>query len=282
MAFWKKASLLILVCSTTFVWYLLFTEARGVLTVSVLDVGQGDAVFIETPSGNQVLVDGGPGRAVLSRLGDVMPGYDKSINMLISTHTDADHLGGLVEVLKHYHVDEVIGNDYLAKTDIFQQWEDTIEHDHIAHSSVRAGDRIMLDRDVELDIVSPTPEDFDPAPTVANEIMIVGRLRYGNTSFLLTGDLERGDEIRLAQSNANLSSDVLKVAHHGSKYASTDLFLSRVHPSYAVISVGAHNRYGHPAVETLERVEKTNARIERTDERGTVTFVSDGVHVALQ
>ncbi|MEK7576626.1 MAG: ComEC/Rec2 family competence protein [Patescibacteria group bacterium] len=276
MALWKKVTLVVLACLASYVWYALFTLHPKVLTVSVLDVGQGDAIFIETPSGNQMLIDGGYGRKVLSELSAVIPAYDKSIDIILSTHTDIDHLGGLVEVLKSYNVGTAIDNSFVAQTDIYKNWEDSLSKNYIPEKTVRAGDRIMLDEGVEFDVFGPTSEDFEPMPKVANEVMIVGCLRYGNNSFLLMGDIERSDEIRLAQSSVGFTNDVLKVAHHGSKYASTDLFLKKVHPKYAVISVGATNRYGHPTSEVLDRLNKINAQILRTDQQGRITFTSDG------
>ncbi|MEK7150691.1 MAG: ComEC/Rec2 family competence protein [Patescibacteria group bacterium] len=281
MTFWKKVVLVILFCSASLAWYALFTQASGVLTVSVLNVGQGDAIFIETPSGNQVLIDGGPGRKVLSELSEIMPAYDKSIDVVLSTHTDMDHLGGLVEVLKSYSVSAVIGNGFIAQTNIYKNWEESVSQSRNTRKTVRAGDRIVLDHNIVFDVLGPTAEDFSPEPKGANEVMIVGKLRYGEKTFLFMGDLERADEIRLTQSGADLKSDVLKVAHHGSKYSSTDFFLDRVHPKYAAISVGSTNHYGHPTSETLERLNKINAQVLRTDQSGRIIFTSDGVAISL-
>jgi competence protein ComEC len=286
MTFWKKSVLAVLALAASFVWYALFSLHPDALTVSVLDVGQGDAIFIETPSGNQILIDGGPGRKIMSELGRVMPAYDKSIDMVLATHTDTDHLSGLVEVMKSYSVGTVIENGWTASTTIYHEWDSQLKAREIPRKIVSAGDRIMLDRDIEFDVLGPTPEDFisPPAggPKKANEVMIVGRLVYRNNSFLLTGDIGRGDEVRLAYSDANLSSDVLKVSHHGSKYSSTDLLLSRVHPAYAAISVGVYNSYGFPMPEVLNRIGKIGAQVLRTDQHGRITFISDGDHISVE
>ncbi|MEK7642868.1 MAG: ComEC/Rec2 family competence protein [Patescibacteria group bacterium] len=266
----------ILLLATTFIWYVIFSFHGGLLRVAMLDVGQGDAIFIETPSGKQMLIDGGYNGRVLSELGKIMPAYDKSIDVVIATHTDADHLGGLVEVLKHYDVERIFTNGMTASTTVYADWVGLIKEHGIVEDTILLGDRIVLGDGVEFDILGPWPEDFAPRSKKANESMIVGRLKYGAREFFLAGDLEKGDEIRLALSKTELASDVLKVAHHGSANASTNLFLERVHPEIAVVSVGANNRYGHPVLKTLERIKHIGAKLFRTDQDGMVIFETDG------
>ncbi len=278
----QKIVLAILLLTASFAWYAVFTSSRGVLEVSVLDVGQGDAIFFETPSGAQVLIDGGPGRSVLSQLGAIMPAYDRSIDVVIATHTDYDHLAGLVEVLKNYDVGMVVENGFVASTGMYADWEKLIADKKIKKYAVLAGDRMVFDHGIALDFYGPFVEDFLPMPKKANEVMIVSRLVYGNDSFLFAGDLERGDEVRLANSNLDIKSTVLKVAHHGSKYANTDLFFQKANPEYAVISVGARNRYGHPTPEALGRIANTHAKLFRTDRDGRVTFESDGTNLRVE
>ena len=278
----QKIALIALVLAASFVWYVVFTQAHDGLRVAVLNVGQGDSIFFETPSGSQVLIDGGPGRAVLAELGRVMPAYDRSIDMIIATHTDNDHLAGLVEVIKNYSVGMVAVNGASASTTVFENWQTLLKEKHPDIKIVRAGDRALLDHGVTLDFLGPFNEDFMLKLTKPNEAMVVSRLAYGESSFLFMGDIEKGDELRLAQSGADIESDVLKVAHHGSKYTSTDLFLNKVRPAYEVISVGARNTYGHPAPETLERLGKIGAKLFRTDRSGRVIFSSDGASLRVE
>lgn len=273
--------LVILLLAASFVWYVVFRESRTRLEVEVLNVGQGDAIFIQAPNGHQVLIDGGAGRRVLSELGSVMPPYDRSIDILISTHTDLDHLGGLVEVAKRFDIGQVVESGFHANTQIFADWERVLAEKKVPRETVRVGDRIWLDSDLYLDILGPFPEDFDPPPKKSNEVMIVARLVYNKNTFLLTGDIERGDEIRLIQSELDIRSDVLKVAHHGSKYSSTSFFLEKVAPRFLTISVGANNRYGHPHAEALERLKALGAKLFRTDEDGRIVFSSDGNTLAV-
>jgi competence protein ComEC len=282
MAFWKKALIIILLSASSFVWYAVLTRPDGLLAVSFFNIGQGDAIFIETPSGNQVLIDGGPGRKILMELSDVMPVYDKSIDLIISTHTDFDHLAGLVEVLKRYDVGMVLENGFTADTKIYKEWEKLLADKKIPRGVVRAGDRINLDRDGTLNILGPVPEDFIPPPQQANEVMVVSQLVYGNNKFLFPGDIEKGDEIRLVHSSYDISSNILKVAHHGSKYSSTDLFLESVAPQYEIISAGDNNRYCHPHAETLARLKLLGAQLYRTDIDGRITLKSDGTYITIE
>lgn len=272
----QKIILLCLLLIASFVWYAVFAESRDRLEVAILNVGQGDAIFIETPSGNQILIDGGSGSRVLSELGRVMPAYDRSIDLVIATHTDRDHIGGLVEVLKKYRVGTIIENGYPAETGVYKELENAIASGHIPREIVRVGDRVIISQGAALDILGPFPEDFNPAPKKANEVMIVSRLVYGGNTFLFMGDIEKRDELRLAKSGLNIKSDVLKIAHHGSRYSSTDEFLAAVRPRYSVISVGARNSYGHPHPEALERMRALGTTLFRTDIDGRITFESDG------
>jgi len=278
----QKSVLVVLALGAGFVWNNVFSSSPGVLTVSFLDVGQGDATFIETPNGTQILIDGGYGKKVLSELGRIMPGHDKSLDMVIATHTDSDHLGGLVEVLQRYEVEGVIENGFRDDSSLLQEWDDEIVKQNITSRSVQAGDRFVLDEGVYLEILGPFAEDINPMPKEPNEVMVVSRLVYGETEFLLMGDIERPDEIRLASSQKDIASDVLKVAHHGSKYSSTDLFLEKVQPQYSIVSAGVKNNYGHPHPETLERLAAVGGTLFRTDQQSRITLVSDGKTISVK
>ncbi|MDA1334459.1 MAG: ComEC/Rec2 family competence protein [bacterium] len=270
----QKFVLIALTLGAFFVWNTIFTQDSGLLKVVFLDVGQGDATFIETPSGNQVLVDGGYGRKVLSELGRVMSGHDRTIDVLIATHTDSDHLGGLVEVLNRYEVTTVIDNGFKAESGVYKEWERLLVEKNIKRIIANSGDVLDLGEGALLEILSPTENDKND--TSANDVMVVSRLIYGEHEFLLAGDIERGDELALAKSNAELSADVLKVGHHGSKTSSTNLFLKSVAPVYTVVSVGNKNIYGHPDEEVLRRLASLGATIFRTDTDGRIAFFSDG------
>ncbi|MEK7630601.1 MAG: ComEC/Rec2 family competence protein [Patescibacteria group bacterium] len=271
---WKIVVLISLSFVAIAIWYVVLTRSDGKLKIVFLNIGQGDAIFIETPTGAQILIDGGAGSRVLGELAAVMPIYDRSIDVVIATHTDADHIGGLTEVLRRYDVSMVIENGMTADTKIWRELDALIKDEGSVRHIAVAGQRLVLGGGAHLDILGPAFGERDEPTSKANDVMIVTRLVYGQSEVLLTGDIERDDEIRLLASGVDLQSDVLKVAHHGSKNSSTDLFLQRVAPDVAVISVGESNRYGHPHKEALDRLAKTGARLLRTDINGRLCFVA--------
>ncbi len=273
---WKIIVLVILSFMSVLIWRAVFAQSDGQLKVVILNVGQGDAIFIETPTGTQVLIDGGAGSRVLGELAGVMSFYDRSIDIVIATHTDADHIGGLAEVLQRYDVATVIENGMTADTAIWREFDGLIDDEGSVRHTAIAGQSLALGGGARLDILGPAKGERDELTSKANDVMIVSRLVYGQSEVLFTGDIERDDEVRLALSGTNIQSDMLKVAHHGSKNSSTNLFMDRVRPAIAVISVGENNRYGHPHKEAIDRIVKTGARILRTDIDGRACFSSNG------
>ena len=257
------------------IWYAVFSLSRGgVLTVAFLDVGQGDAIFIEAPNGNQVLIDGGPNKSVLRALGKMMPFYDHTIDAIVATHPDQDHISGLVDVLNRFSVAAVFEPGVNASTSAYQTFEKTIADKKVPHILARRGMRIVLDEGVYLSILFP---DRDVSNTETNTASIVAQLHYGNTNVLLTGDSPQAIEKYLVSLDGKtLHSDVLKPGHHGSKTSSSFEFVAAVAPTYAVISAGGNNKYGHPHQETLDTLKRFGVSIFRTDTSGTIMFQSDG------
>lgn len=265
-----------LLAANLFVWYIVWRETpRGILTVAFLDVGQGDAIYIEAPNGNQVLVDGGAGRQVLRALGEVMPFYDHSLDVVIATHPDADHIGGLLFVLDRFDVGAVLEPGVQSETNVYQEFERRASDGSHQHFLARRGMRLKLDHNVILDILFP---DQDPTGWETNRASIVARLTYGQESFLLTGDSPIAIERQLlALDPAGLQSTVLKAGHHGSRTSTSPEYAAAVAPDYGIISAGLNNRYGHPNQEVLNILNKLGAKILRTDEQGTIIFHSDGL-----
>lgn len=260
-----------------FIWYAIFTlEAQDELRLTVFDIGQGDSIFIEAPNGNQVLIDGGPSSAVLGKLGSVMPFWDRSIDLVVLTHPHADHVAGLVEVLKRYDVGMVLESDANYSTAEYAEWHRLLKEKQIPVIIARAGQKIHLSPKTELGILTPLESFVGKSPNNVHDAMVVSKLVYGSSSALLMGDAEKQVEYRLLLSGAKLKSDILKVGHHGSKTSTTQDFVRAVSPRYAVISVGRKNRYGHPTQQTLDTLAKFNIPIFRTDQGGDVEFVSDG------
>ena len=269
-------TLLFVFIFTATVWYfVLANEREQVLTVAFLDVGQGDAIFIEAPNGNQILIDGGKNRSVLRALSHVMPFYDRSIDVVIATHPDEDHIGGLPDVLKRFKVDLYLDPGVTHDTNAYKETLRLVQTRNIEYVLARRGMKIDLGGGVSLEILFP---DRDVSGLESNAASVITRLVYGETEFLFTGDSPKAIEKYLTSIDGKkLQSDVLKVGHHGSKTSSADAFLAAVLPSFAVISAGADNRYGHPHEEVITALKDLDAKIVSTSESGTIIFISDGM-----
>jgi competence protein ComEC len=249
--------------------FLVFTERTfAPLRIVFLDVGQGDAILL-TQGRTQVLIDGGrDGKTLLGKLGQHMPFWDKQIELMIATHPDADHVGGLASAVRRYHVATYLSNGVEGDSDVFRDLKQTLDLSHVTKQSVvGTGSRILFPGGTELRVLFP---QSGTAKTMSetNEGSIVARLVFGDASFLLTGDLPH-EEMVLPDIP---STKVLKVAHHGSKYSTSESWLARVHPETALVSVGK-NRYGHPSEEVLVRLQERGIRILRTDQQGDVVYV---------
>lgn len=274
-----KAILLgVVILSCTLTWYAVFTEDRqGILTIFFLDVGQGDAIFIDAPNGNQILLDGGPDKKVLQSLSAVMPFYDRSIDLIALSHPHTDHVVGLLSVLPRYLVSGFLESGVSVKTPEYVSLKELVAQNNVKDIEAERGMKIDLGGGATMEVLLP---GANASKTEPHEGMMVLRLIYGETSYLLTGDLEKGIENMLVYIDGDkLKSDVLKVGHHGTKNGSYEALLGNVNPSYAVISVGAKNMYGHPAPETLKRFEDFEIPVLRTDENGTIVFAGDGTKI---
>ena len=276
----RLVALIILLLGAIFSLYVAFREERnGILTVAFLNVGQGDAIFIDAPSGNQLLVDGGPGKAVLRELSKVMPFYDRSIDVVIATHADQDHVGGLPDVLKKYKVNVFMESGVPGVSSSYEELEKMVgTSTDVNKVLARRGMIVDLGDGAILQILFP---DRDPSGMDTNVASIVAKLVYGQNEFLLTGDSPLAIENYLV-SLGGLSSDVLKAGHHGSKTSTGQTFVSAVSPQYAVISVGKDNKYGHPNQEVLDILNNFGAQILRTDQSGRVIFKSDGTNLEVK
>ena len=270
----------VLFLGAVFVWYAVLTETRTGLKVAFLDVGQGDAIFVEAPNGNQVLIDGGPNKTVLRELAKQMPFYDRSIDAIILTHPHLDHYGGLVDVLDNYKINLEMdsGNDNPESIG-FDIYARKLEEEKAKRIFAKNGMRVNLDKGLYLDILLPV---INKKGMSAHDEMVVARLVYGNNSFLLTGDMEDNLENYLLGFGGSLRSDVLKVGHHGSKTSTSENFLGAIRPSLAVISVGKNNKYGHPHKEVTNRLAKFEIPTLRTDEKGTIIIKSDGEKIVAE
>jgi competence protein ComEC len=266
-----------LAVANAFIWQAVYAnELRdGILTVAFLDVGQGDAIYIEAPNGNQMLIDGGNGGAVLRELGKILPSYDRTIDIVLSTHPDQDHIGGLPEVFNRYTVLYFIESGIRGDTSAYTALVNSVKEEGSEYIVARRGTVIWLDEGVAFTILFPDRDLSTLKDT--NTGSIVARLVYGETEFLFTGDSPRSIEEYLVYSYGDsLKSDVLKVGHHGSRTSTAQSFLATVQPALSIISAGKSNRYGHPHKEVLDSLSKAGSAIESTYENGTLVFKSDG------
>ncbi|MBU2635029.1 MBL fold metallo-hydrolase [Patescibacteria group bacterium] len=262
--------LCVLVCLNIITWIIIKELGSFYLEVVFFDVGQGDAVFIETPDGFQVLIDGGPGLAVLEKLGQEMPFYDRTIDLMILTHPEHDHLFGLLEVLKRYEIKNILWTGIVRDTAEMEEWKKLIEEEGANIIIAEAGQKIVLSEEIYLYIYYPFENLEGQETKYTNDTSIVAELVFNNVSFLFTGDISKKIEKQLI-----VDSDILKVAHHGSKTSTSLEFLEIVSPEFAVISVG-ENSWGHPNQEVLENLQQFNIKILITRELGDIKIISDG------
>ena len=266
----------LLIAAAVVLWLRAADGPDGKLHLHFLDVGQGDSTLIVTPSGRQMLIDGGPdGDVVSQRLAEALPGGDRSLDVVLLTHLDSDHSHGLLAVLDRFAVGAVLTGPHMVESPMRPEWEQTLKREDISPVEVRAGHRIVLEDGVEMEVLNPVPgRPFGDS----NNDSVAVRLRYGTVSVLLAADMEDEAELRLIDSGSDISSTVLKAGHHGSGTSSSQAFLDAVGPEVAVISAGLDNQYGHPAPQVLERLEASVGpqNVYRTDLQGTVEFVSEG------
>ena len=262
------------------VWGAVWSLPDGRLHVYFLDIGQGDGIFVQTPSGRQLLIDGGAGRErLLTQLGAVMPWWDRSLDLLLVTHPDRDHMGAQVTVPERYAVDAVLETPATAQDTDAELWRAAVAASGAASSIQYDGGWVDLGDGVALWVLWPpaSPVTGDDA---SNENSMVTKLVYGDFSVLLTGDAGMPSEARWLATEVPLTATVLKVGHHGSAHSTSPGLVAAVDPQWAVIQVGADNTYGHPTQEALDAL--AGRIILRNDEDGLIHFATDGRAVWLE
>ncbi|OGI67896.1 hypothetical protein A3A05_01630 [Candidatus Nomurabacteria bacterium RIFCSPLOWO2_01_FULL_41_12] len=268
-------SVFLLLLAVIFILYLDWQSSHRKLTFAMLNIGQGDALFIESPTGTQILVDAGPPKKILSALARVMSPFDRHIDGVIITNPDQDHIGGFSDVLSLYKVGKVFEPGTISDSKTFQNLQDEIKNKKIPKFLARRGMRLHLGGGAALDILFP---DRDVSLWDTNDGSIVAKLSYGETSMMLTGDASIKTEkiILAANSDNQLQSTILKVGHHGSRTSTSNSFVKMIAPAYALISDGQKNKYGHPHKETLDTLVQFGVKVMRTDLLGTIIMKSDG------
>ncbi len=247
----------------------IYERDDGMFNVYFLDVGQGDAIYARTPSGKDLLIDGGPSKILLRRLAEVMPWYDRSIDVVIATHPDADHIGGFPDLLKRYHVATYYHSGVESENAIDDEVLRLLNEKNIPIGVLSRGQRLDFRDGVHFDVLYP--EKYSLKNSDTNSLSIVGTLSYASTTIMLSGDAPSSVENRLILLDPkSVRAQVLKAGHHGSKTSSSESFLKNVVPEFTIISSGANNRYKHPSGEVLERFSKLGIKVFRTDELGTI------------
>lgn len=267
--YWLLIFVFFLLFIVIFLVYLDWQNTHKKFTFAMLDVGQGDALFIESPTGTQVMFDTGPARKVLGPLQKVISPFDKTIDAIVITNPDADHLGGALDILKNYKVGMFFESGALTDSKTYQNFKAELKKQNIPDILAKRGMKFDLGGGVFIDILFP---DRDVASWATNDGSVVARLIYGDTSIMLTGDAPAKTEkiIFSENSETQLKSTILKVGHHGSRTATSLQFAKAVSPKYALISDGKDNSYGHPHQETLDTLAGLGAKILRTDMLGSI------------
>lgn len=274
---WGLLSILFLF--TISVWSEVFVLSRAApLEVTFLDVGEGDSILIEISSLTRILVDGGPGRKVLERLPRNLF-FKKGFDLLVLTHPDQDHMEGLVEVVDKYPVKSIYWTRVKKEGAIYSALLEKVEEEKIEQRIALRG-RDFRAGEARVETLFPFEDLSGKKIKVSNAGSVVLRVCFGQTSFLLTGDLPKKEEFKLFE-KGRLTSDVLKVAHHGSKTSSSDLFLRTVAPSISVIQTGISDT-SHPDPKVLSRLEGLKTRVLRTDEEGNIKILSDGENLVVK
>ena len=242
-------------------------------SVSFIDVGQADSVLIRNGNYN-MLIDAGNNED-----GEKLVNYFKSLGIeeftyVFATHPHEDHIGGMDDIINNFKIDNYYMSNKLSTTKTFMDVLDALDGCNLKYTVPNKGDTLKLG-DANIKVIYPGDDKSN-----INDSSIVLKITYGKNSFLLTGDATSNVERKIY--NEDIKSDVLKVAHHGSSYSSTDVFLDRVKPYYAVISVGKNNIYNHPSNKTLEKLNKRNIKVYRTDLDGTIVFISDGENLSVK
>ncbi len=275
MRYWSL-SFLLLVGFNLFIWHQVVTGAKGDLNLYFLNVGQGDSELIELPGGVQILIDGGPDKSVLLELAKTLPANDRYLDLLVMTHPQTDYFAGFSDVLERYKVGAFITTGREGETETWKNFENLLKQKKIPIVLVKEGNVIKY-KGNQLEILAPS--DGLLASKELNDTCIVLKLESEGIKALYTGDAGFPTENYLLSSKgvSKLNVDVLKVGHHGSKYATGANFLAAASPLISVIEVGQKNRYGHPTEVTLNRLRSFGSAIYRTDENGTVQLkIRDG------
>jgi len=255
-------------------------EASSDLEIDFFDVGQGDAILIKTPMGQNILIDGGPDDKIIDRLSENLAWWDKQIDLMVLTHPHSDHVAGLVDVINRYKVKKILYTGVIHNSPDYLAWLELIRDRGIPLVIIDRPQTVKLGEYCYLDILHPMESMLGKEVLNLNNSSIVVKLIYHETKFLFTGDIESEVEQELLERKVDLTADVFKAAHHGSDTSNTLEFLTAVNPKIAIIQVGAENDFGHPSLRVVKRLERMGVKIFRNDLEGTIQVISDGENIS--
>lgn len=245
------------------------------LEVSFIDVGQGDAIFIKTPQQRKIIIDFA-NKQGLKDLAKKIPWWDKTIDLIIISHPHDDHIVGLIPIIKKYKIKNIIYNGVLDNSPFYLELLKIIKEKNIPLLVPQENQTIELEPNCKIKFLFPGDRYYQRGLDNLNNSSIVNQLICQNSIFLFMGDAETEVENELLEQGINLKSDVIKIGHHGSLSSSQEKFLKAVQAKIAIIMVGKNNKYGHPSLRILKRLEKLQTEIFRTDLNGSITIIDDG------
>jgi len=255
-----------------------YYQKNNNLEVSFINVGQGDAIFIKTPEKHQIIIDFGSSQGI-NDLNKKIPWWNKKIDLVIITHPHDDHIIGLIQIIKTYKIKNIIYTGIIFDSPAYLELIEEINKKNISLLIPQKDQSIKLGENCSLDILSPWESFFNKKIENLNNSSIIGQLDCKNSKFLFMGDAEIEIENEILKKELNIKSDVLKIGHHGSITSSQQEFLEKVDPKIAVIMVGKNNKFNHPSLRILKRLEKLKIKTFRTDLDGTITIISDGKNI---
>jgi len=281
----ERLILLSLLIITAVVWWQVWQVLQRDLSVTFVDVGQGDCIIIHAPNGRSILIDGGGRRGQYSSSDNigrwmVVPALYREgirhLDAIIVTHPDADHVGGLTEVIEQIPTDMMLTNGAENSSDLYERLLETARQHNIKLIPAQAGQAFNIAPGIRAEILHPPAAGLIDSENDENNNSTVVRLSYDEIDFLLVGDLQFEGEATLISEYPDIASEVLKVGHHGSMDSTSQEFITEIHPDWAIISVGDANPYGHPHEEALKRIKPEVKKVFRTDRNGSIIMYTDG------
>ncbi len=274
-------------------WQFIASLLDDRLSITFCDVGQGDSAYLRFPDGRDMLIDGGPSAKVLQCLGKSMPFWDRQIDVVVLTHPDMDHFGGLLDVAQRYRIGMFLHNGRENSAPRYRELQKTLSRRGALMKSVAEGDVLTIgdvralvlwpSRDIAFDTLGVSSDETSSFRINQNDRGIVLHIRYGTFDAVFPADVdERVQHDLLDRFSFSDKIEIFKVPHHGAETSMTEDFLSVVQPIIAVISVGANNRFGHPAPEIIEKLAKYGSKIFRTDQNGSITVRTDGKRITVE